>query len=422
MQYLKDPTQPIWLFGENRGNTLSNNSWYAFRHLVSRRYMPVKAYFVTKPTREHKRIVSQLPPSARRRVLWRGSPRHVAIFNRADRFFIALSFGDIEPPQIKGESSRRVPLVHLQHGTTGLKRVGYRGEYYRGTIDAFCVYNDEEAELLSRHNGFRADQLFQAIYHPRYQELLSRQKAVPANSGQLFWFLTWRDYMNEPSAESPLAENEALFVSNLVATILHPNTRQLLIKERRQLDICFHQFFAPTVVSRVRELFFAELDKAQDSGHPSVWRLRGLVTFHHASDVDVMDLMVEAEHLITDYSSLPYDFTLLGKSVSLYRFDVDEYLSHRESYVDLRAVFTDHVAYEAEDFAQNVTSARGTPHPHYVSRVRMPDADEQKSIKQGRYIDMLFDSMLLRDAPVRSNAHTSQTSRRVERLPRSLGS
>ena len=40
--------------------------------------------------------------------------------------------------------------------------------------------------------------------------------------------------------------------------------------------------------------------------------------------------------MITDYSSVCWDFLTLGKPVIFYRFDIDNYTSQRGSYIDLR--------------------------------------------------------------------------------------
>ena len=47
------------------------------------------------------------------------------------------------------------------------------------------------------------------------------------------------------------------------------------------------------------------------------------------------ELIMQSHLMITDYSSVSWDFFYLGKPVLFYRFDVDECLGDRGSYIDL---------------------------------------------------------------------------------------
>lgn len=397
--YLK-PTRVIWLFGENLGATMNNNSWYTFRHVVlHHRHAPVKAYFAVRRTPATEERVRELPERLRRRIVWHGSQRHLRVFHRADRFFLTLSFGDVEPDEVGGRSTRRVPITHLQHGTIGVKRVGYHGDYYRGMLDTFCIYSAEERELLETHNGFRPEQLYEAPAQPRYAELLRRQSERRATPGSVLWFLTWRDYLHHDSSLDPdaFAQAEDRFAHHIIDALTHPKTLALVPDEFTRVTVALHQYFDPSFVQRLRDRFRTLIF---EKDHPAK-HLRGRVQFFHGAEVDLMDLIVEAELLVSDYSSLPFDFTFLGKSVALYRFDVDDYLAHRDTYVDLNEVFTELVAFEPDEFAHTIRAARGTTHSYYRARVQAPaDAFEWERIAAGATIDRLIEYHLERDVPV----------------------
>lgn len=385
-------TRPQWLFGENRGQTIDNNSWHTYRRAVQRAgELGVESWFVLEPTAEHRRLVARLPRHLRRGIVWRGSRRHCQRFASADRFFITLSFQDIEPPQINGTSTRRVPLVHLQHGTIGIKTVGYHGTYYRNTIDAFCIYADEERGLLRAHNGFRDEQLLRMAYPPRYGALLHAQRTSPVHPGQVLWFLTWRDYLHHEAPTTP--EERSTAEDAFVATIADTLTRAEILPPLRtgelRFDVCFHQFFPRVTVDRIRDSVAHRL--AGDAA------ARG-IRIQHANDVTLMKRMARAEMLVTDYSSLAYDMTFLGKSVGMYMFDLPEYIAHRPTYIDLRDVFTEHVAHEPGEFLGMLEAARGSTHPHFAARVRPPTgAAERAWIADGAHIDDLLNEMRRRD-------------------------
>lgn len=375
----------VWLFGENRGATMNNNSWYTFEHVVTKmRELPVEAYFALNRSEQTEQLVAELPKRVRRRILWHSGRRHRAVFERADRFFITLSFGDIEPRDDDGSSERLVPLVHLQHGTIGIKAVGYRGDYYRGTIDAFCTYNDEERALLAAHNGFETSQLFDAGFHPRYAELLRRADAA-GGSRKILWFLTWRDYLRGDTDEA--------FAEVILRTLADERLAAELERSGSTLCIGFHQFFAEGVLDTISEQLAAA--PADDP----LARIRDRVRLEHGARADVMDLIAEAAMLVTDYSSVAYDMTFLGRPVALYQFDLDDYLADRAVYVDLREVFTDHVAHAPEQLGEVIAGAWGTVHPHYAERVHpVTDSAVRTWVRSGGAIEQLAREMSRRDA------------------------
>lgn len=403
----------VWLFGENRGQTMDNNSWHTFTRVRQRENtIGVDAYFVLESTPEYRSRVTRLPAYLREGILWRDSRKHVRLFDRADRFFLTLSFGDVEPPSVAGSSTRRVPLVHLQHGTIGIKQVGYRGDYYRGTIEAFCVYTDEEVTLLQHHNGFHPDQMFRLEYPPRYGELLQVQRRHPVRSGRALWFLTWRDYLEAEIVGVEAAKDHTrTFVQSIVESLTRPDLVQALEARELEIVLCLHQFFPRSALRKLEKRVSEAL-----RDHPNA---RQQIRLYHASDVDLMRLMAEAEMLITDYSSLAYDMTFLGKSVCMYMFDVTEYLAHRSTYIDLREVFTQHVAYEPTEFAATLKASRGTLHDHYVSRVRPPhDSAKRQAIIEGRHIDPLLNEMAARDlsrTPDRARTRANRSHARETR-------
>ena len=49
----------------------------------------------------------------------------------------------------------------------------------------------------------------------------------------------------------------------------------------------------------------------------------------------LQQLLSESHFMITDYSSVSWDFFYLGKPVVFYRFDIEEYTRDRDSYIDL---------------------------------------------------------------------------------------
>jgi CDP-glycerol glycerophosphotransferase (TagB/SpsB family) len=65
-------------------------------------------------------------------------------------------------------------------------------------------------------------------------------------------------------------------------------------------------------------------------------------------EVSVGDLLCSSMLMITDYSSVCWDFLSLGRPVVFYRFDLDNYGSERDSYIDLRDESYGEIAYDED--------------------------------------------------------------------------
>lgn len=55
-------------------------------------------------------------------------------------------------------------------------------------------------------------------------------------------------------------------------------------------------------------------------------------------DVDKYEFISRADALITDYSSVMFDFSITGKPIILFMYDFDEYMENRGMYVDVRTL------------------------------------------------------------------------------------
>lgn len=63
---------------------------------------------------------------------------------------------------------------------------------------------------------------------------------------------------------------------------------------------------------------------------------------------DLNELMRVSDLLVTDYSSIMFDYALLGKPIFIYMYDFDQYLANRGTYVDPREVGLSYSLTESE--------------------------------------------------------------------------
>ena len=68
---------------------------------------------------------------------------------------------------------------------------------------------------------------------------------------------------------------------------------------------------------------------------------------------DLNELMRVSDLLVTDYSSIMFDYALLDKPIFLYMYDFDQYLANRGTYVDPREVGLSYSLIES-DFIEQI--------------------------------------------------------------------
>src|SRR5699024_2645847 len=87
-------------------------------------------------------------------------------------------------------------------------------------------------------------------------------------------------------------------------------------------------------------------------------------------EVDVQDLLKESAMMITDYSSVAFDFSFLHKPIIYYQFDRRRFIGKRGSHLDLDNDLPGDIVYEAEDI------------PHIVARYAESNFEMTEEYKQ----------------------------------------
>ncbi len=354
----------IWLFGENNGNTMNNNSYYFWKQVVLKGDEIVK-YFVVKKNKRNREIVKLLPAEMRKYIIWQNSKKHWQIYLNSDLHFVSLSYKDVMPSKLlfkKCSMQVRKPIIYLQHGTLGMKKLGYNGTSYNNNMFRFIIYNKSILEQFSKENNFKPYQLYYSPYHPRYQELVNKKDSM-TEENQILWFITWREVF-----ENGLETNKLL---KAIRRVIESKDVQNYQKEHNvNIKICLHSLFTQKQI--------AYLNSNIGSSNTEII---------YSSEVDVMNEIVKSKLLITDYSSLGFDFTFLNKPVLLFQPDLESYLSHRQTYCSV------------EELNQyNITSSKklikkiidGQYEINNFFRKRLPDDIDYEYVKQGKHIEKMY--------------------------------
>lgn len=358
----------IWLFGENLGSTSNNNSFYFWKKSVSKKD-DIDKYFVMTKNQNNLSVYNTLSSDEKKFVIWKNSKKHFEIYYTADLFFVSLSYKDILPDKIFGKNLNFLitkPLIYLQHGTLGIKAIGYQGDAYNNNMFRFIYYNKNIKDTFKEKNNFRDYQLYYGIYPPRYMELVKRHKEYSETKTEgknILWFPTWREYFGKNYKTEILLLQMRKILGNQALTDYLENTSSTF-------TVCLHQFFDEDKISYLKE----DVDTDR-------------IKFVHAKNTDVLDELARNDVLITDYSSVGFDFTTLNKPVILYQPDLDAYLKGRGLYCTIEELKEVSIS-KSTQLIDTIVNEAYTINPFF--RSRLPEEIDYDYIIEGQHIDRMY--------------------------------
>ncbi|WP_251172300.1 CDP-glycerol glycerophosphotransferase family protein [Cytobacillus firmus] len=276
----------IWLVGE-RPDTAQDNG-YRFFEYCRKKHPDLKIYYCIDPDSPDKRKLLELG-----QVLEIGSREHIEKSIRASVFIGTHDLDYILPYKgIKFKNYREGKKIFLQHGVLGRKNVPYHKKYYKFPFNVFIVSSFAEKDMVVKQFGYlhsevavtglaRFDKLWDN-HHPKNEILL-----IP----------TWREWI---SSEETLINSS--YYQKYIEFITSAELAGLLEKYDLKLNFYPHYRMQQYIVNHVH------LDNP---------RIR-LIEFGEKS---VQDLIKDNRIMVTDYSSVSFDFSYLGKPVIYFHFD-----------------------------------------------------------------------------------------------------
>ncbi len=357
----------IWLFGENLGNTANNNSFYFWKHIINKKNKEgINKYFIMNKNKKNIQIYKKMTAKEKKAIIWKNSIKHYLLFKNADMYYVTLSYRDILPEgKIWSKYNLKIekPIIYLQHGTLLMKKIGYSGNSYNNNLFRFIYYNKQIKNALIEENDFRKYQLLYGKFHPRYKKLAQMYLKDKNNEqNQIFWFFTWREYFGKNIQTE-------LFVRKIRNIIKDERLNNYLKSNNLKIKICMHQFFDGKIGNIIKQYNIDNIE----------------ICFQ--DKIDIMQEIVKSKVLITDYSSLSFDFTILGKPVILFQPDLEEYLKKREFYCDIDEM----KHYNIENSSELIDSIVNQKYEvNQFIRARCPKKIDLKQISKGKFIDELY--------------------------------
>ena len=367
-------SKPIWLFSENCSKTMSNNGYYFWRYVVNHS-KSVEAYFVIESNAKERSHFEQLNSNEKRHVVEKNSLMHHLLFLLSDLNFCSLSYTDVLPDHIffkKLHLIHHAPLVYVGHGVTGFKMMGYKSNYANNCLYRYLTYNSDKQIQKGISVNFKDYQCLHGGAQPRYQELVQRQirYGFRKNIENILWFLTWREF-------TVGSISQRIFNKKFKGIVLDSDFHDFLRTNKLTLTICLHAYF------KKDKEFQKILEEVP----------RDCMVVRYAGEIDVMDEIVKNDILITDYSSLAYDFAFLKKPVITFPFDWDEYYIGRKFYCDINE-FKEASCQNLQDLVYEIQSQLNEPRLNQFFSKQIEIPFDYKKIAEGEHIKNLYDYFL----------------------------
>lgn len=363
----------IWLFGENLGATSNNNSYYFWKEVVNKQD-GIDKYFVMEKNDANRKTYSKLSNEEKKFVVWKNTAKHFNIFINADLYLVTLSLKDITPTKVLGyptDFNTDKPFIYLQHGTLAMKQIDYRGWSFNNNFFRFLYYNKNIKETYMETNDFKEYQMYYGEYLPRYKELVRRhlryqkKKAKKGVTGKkILWFLTWREYLGDNYMTD-------IFLHQMKSLLSNKELAAYLERTDSTFKVCLHQFFDEEKLAPIKECVTTDR-----------------IVFAHSNKVDVLNELATSDLLITDYSSVGFDFTFLDKPVILYQPDRKSYLAKRKLYCTVEELEEYSVSKAREVVDQIVNETYGI---NDFFRKNLPDNIDYKYVVEGKHIEKMYD-------------------------------
>lgn len=147
---------------------------------------------------------------------------------------------------------------------------------------------------------------------PRFEKLIEKSRVI-SQEKMILIFPTWREYLADKIDKQTYKRKKN---DNFYDSLYYKNYKELLT--RKELEyICKNSGYKVVFMPH-----FAMLEYLDD------FKLSSYIEVINMQDIDIQEYLCRASVLITDYSSIAFDFALLKKKVIYFQFSEEEQYNH----------------------------------------------------------------------------------------------
>ncbi len=332
--FKKRKKKAIWLFFD-RIDKADDNGEAMFRYVNENEKDIADTYFIIDKTCSDYKRLQQYG-----KVVAANSKKHKLLLLLADYIFTSQLNGFIENPFGQNTCYYRdlyhqANVVFLQHGITKDDHTKWLNRYNQN-LKGLVTSAKQETQSFCQYDYFYTPDKIWETGMPRYDELYHAEKKY------ILFMPTWRE--------------------NLMEQRWNP---ELKVWQWRSIDDFKNSQYCKTysaILSNEEFVNFCEENgyKIIFLPHPLVQPYGDCFRIHEKVEVWSMDkrwrdAFAECELMITDYSSVAFDFAYLRKPVIYYQFDQEEFFAHhtyKKGYFDYYdSGFGEVILYDQELFS-----------------------------------------------------------------------
>ncbi len=348
-RYSRQEIDPnLYLFGTRSGK-FSDNAKYLFLHYLQK---GKKVYFVVKDLQEYELLKDRFP------LLYQSDLNNISYFLKAKYFFITHDIDDIFP-----YCNQNTKVINLWHGTP-LKKMGFDSRVDRVWIEEFV--KNKQPLPWQRWDKF-------CIAHENIQKA----------------FTSCCHFKPKQMIVTGLPRNDILYQYRDNSSALTALKKSIIKKEFAKVVL-----YAPTFRDTLQDdnetyvQMIKEFVKAFSKNYPDyllLLRFHPLTSFsiegayRNVMDVssysDVQELLLISDILISDYSSIIFDYSILQRPILLFPYDLQKYKEIRGLYFDYYELFSNFGIFEQlEGVIKHIAKADNFIDREFHTRFNLPNA------------------------------------------------
>lgn len=309
----------VWVIGE-KSYKAQDNGFHFFKYMRTKHPNLPVYYIIEKDSSEVKNV---LPYG---NVIYFYSPEHFNIMLEAD-YICSTHHPELLYPTNSSVYTRKIKAtkVFLQHGVLGTKNLTeINGNHLKDfNVDLFITSSEREKEIVVRDLNFAEEQV-KVTDLSRFDELFNNNNEV---KNQILIIPTWRDWLTN---YEQIENSEYLKRFN---TLLKSPKIKEIASNGVEVIFCLHANMQPFI---------------------DLFDIPSYVTKIKQGSVDVQQLIKESKLMITDYSSVAFDFSFLNKPVIYYQFDKEQFLGKFPSHLNIEDELPGIIVKNAEDLDKQI--------------------------------------------------------------------
>jgi len=304
----KNKYKDAWLIGE-RGIEAKDNGYVFFKFLRDN-YPNKKVYYLidSSQKKDYERV-----KNLGNLIEYNSFEHKMAVYFASH--FISPHIGYMMPWSyllFKKLFARSRIYVFLQHGVT-LHDMSHHFPKILTGVDIFitATKNERDSIVINQKYGYQENEVILTGF-ARFDNLRNDK-----TKQQILFMPTWRSYLvNRDITKKNTESLKKTFKKSSYFTHLNSflsNKKLAILLEKNDIELIFYPHFA---VQKSLSFFTFNSDK---------------IIVAKKEEYDVQQLLIESKIMITDYSSVAFDFAYMKKPLIYYQFDQYEYYGNHYS-------------------------------------------------------------------------------------------